>query len=40
VWDAQKDVFLALSGAIIATTIVSLIKKLMERKSAAAATVQ
>jgi putative membrane protein len=38
-WDAQKDVFLALSGAIIATTIVSLIKKLMERNSAAAASV-
>jgi len=28
VWDAQKDVFLALLGAIIATTIVSSIKKL------------
>jgi putative membrane protein len=27
VWDAQKDIFLAFSGAIIATTIVSLIKK-------------
>ncbi|MHB1050634.1 MAG: DUF2238 domain-containing protein [Bacteroidota bacterium] len=36
-WDAQKDVFLALSGAIIATTIVSLIKKMIERKSAASA---
>lgn len=28
IWDAQKDVFLAFSGAIIATTIVSLVKKL------------
>jgi putative membrane protein len=27
IWDAQKDIFLAFSGAIIATTIVSLIKK-------------
>lgn len=27
VWDAQKDVFLAFSGAILATTLVSLIKK-------------
>lgn len=28
IWDAQKDIFLAFSGAIIATTIVSLVKKL------------
>jgi putative membrane protein len=28
IWDAQKDVFLAFSGAIIATTIVSTIKRL------------
>jgi putative membrane protein len=28
VWDAQKDIFLAFSGAIIATTIVSLIKRM------------
>jgi len=28
IWDAQKDVFLAFLGAIIATTIVSLIKRL------------
>ena len=28
VWDAQKDIFLAFSGAIIATTIVSIIKKI------------
>jgi len=28
IWDAQKDVFMALVGAILATTIVSLIKKL------------
>ena len=27
IWDAQKDIFLAFSGAIIATTIVSIIKK-------------
>ena len=27
IWDAQKDIFLAFSGAIIATTIVSLIRK-------------
>ncbi|RZJ67589.1 MAG: DUF2238 domain-containing protein [Flavobacterium sp.] len=28
VWDAQKDIALAFSGAIIATTIVSLVKKI------------
>lgn len=28
IWDAQKDIFVAFTGAIIATTIVSLIKKL------------
>lgn len=28
VWDAQKDIFLAFSGAILATTIVSVVKKL------------
>ena len=27
VWDAQKDIFLAFTGAIIATTIVSLVKR-------------
>jgi putative membrane protein len=27
IWDAQKDIFLAFSGAILATTIVSLLKK-------------
>lgn len=27
IWDAQKDIFLAFLGAILATTIVSLIKK-------------
>jgi len=27
IWDSQKDVFLAFSGAIIATTIVSIVKK-------------
>lgn len=28
IWDAQKDIFLAFSGAIIATTIVSIVKKI------------
>ncbi len=28
IWDAQKDIFLAFSGAILATTIVSLVKKI------------
>lgn len=28
IWDAQKDIFLAFTGAILATTIVSLIKRL------------
>jgi len=28
IWDAQKDIMLAFSGAIVATTIVSLVKKL------------
>jgi len=28
VWDAQKDIFLAFIGAVIATTIISIIKKL------------
>lgn len=28
IWDAQKDIFLAFCGAIIATTIVSLVKKI------------
>lgn len=32
IWDAQKDIFLAFSGAIIATTIVTLIKKLIHTK--------
>lgn len=27
IWDAQKDIFLAFAGAIIATTIVSIIKR-------------
>ena len=30
IWDAQKDIFLAFSGAIIATTIVSFIKKVFK----------
>ena len=28
IWDAQKDIFLAFSGAVLATTIVSIIKKI------------
>lgn len=28
IWDAQKDIFLAFTGAILATTIVSLVKKI------------
>lgn len=28
IWDAQKDIFLAFSGALLATTIVSLVKKI------------
>lgn len=28
IWDAQKDIFLAFSGAILATTIVSMIKRI------------
>ena len=30
IWDAQKDIFLAFLGAILATTIVSIIKKFIE----------
>jgi len=30
IWDAQKDIFLAFCGAIIATTIVSLIKRIFK----------
>jgi putative membrane protein len=30
IWDAQKDIFLAFSGAIIATSIVSLVKKVFQ----------
>ncbi len=30
IWDAQKDIFLAFCGAIIATTIVSLVKKIFK----------
>jgi putative membrane protein len=30
IWDAQKDIFLAFIGAILATTIVSLIKKIFK----------
>ena len=29
VWDAQKDIFLAFTGAILATTIVSVLKKVL-----------
>ncbi len=31
IWDAQKDIFLAFSGAILATTIVSIVKKLIKK---------
>jgi putative membrane protein len=31
IWDAQKDIFLAFSGAIIATSIVSLAKKILKK---------
>jgi putative membrane protein len=34
VWDAQKDMFLATSGAILATTIVSVIKKSLKIEKA------
>jgi putative membrane protein len=30
IWDAQKDIFLAFMGAIISTTIVSIVKKLFK----------
>jgi len=30
IWDAQKDIMLAFSGAIIATTIVSILKRLLK----------
>lgn len=30
IWDAQKDIFLAFSGAIIATTSVSVVKKVFK----------
>jgi len=30
IWDAQKDIFVAVVGAIIATTIVSLVKKIFK----------
>src|SRR5574343_13974 len=30
IWDTQKDIFLAFSGAILATTIVSLVKKIFK----------
>ena len=30
IWDAQKDIFLAFCGAIIATTIVSLVKRIFK----------
>ena len=32
IWDAQKDIFLAFSGAIIATTIVSAVKRIFNVK--------
>jgi putative membrane protein len=30
IWDAQKDIFLAFFGAILATTIVSIIKRVFK----------
>jgi len=30
IWDAQKDIFMAFSGAILSTTIVSLVKRLFK----------
>ena len=30
IWDAQKDIFMAFLGAILATTIVSIIKKVFK----------
>lgn len=30
IWDAQKDIFLATLGAVLATSIVSSIKKLLD----------
>lgn len=30
IWDAQKDIFLAFSGAILSTTIVSLVKRIFK----------
>ena len=30
IWDAQKDIFLAFLGAILATSIVSVIKKIFK----------
>ncbi len=32
IWDAQKDIFLAFIGSIIATTIVSVVKKVISKK--------
>ncbi|WP_395043360.1 DUF2238 domain-containing protein [Flavobacterium sp.] len=32
IWDAQKDIFLAFIGSIIATTLVSIIKKIIAKK--------
>lgn len=30
IWDAQKDIFLAFLGSIIATTIVTIVKKVWD----------
>ena len=30
IWDAQKDIFLAFTGVILATTIVSIIKRIFK----------
>ena len=32
VWDAQKDIFLAFSGALLATTILSILKKILDNR--------
>ena len=32
IWDAQKDIFVAVCGAVLATTIVSLTKKLFDKR--------
>jgi putative membrane protein len=31
IWDAQKDIFSAIAGALIATTIISIIERLIKK---------